>query len=132
MPAAPCLSAREDISGAPADPTCVDALPADPTHCQRWRKRRHSFRPAGEPFDPARHGVEPIDERTAKAFVVEHHYSRSYPAARLRVGLFRKDAPWSPAYLAGVAVFSQPMNQNAGPTRAGVAPDQAIELGGSA
>lgn len=26
--------------------------------CQRWRERRDSYRPAGEPIDPTRYGVE--------------------------------------------------------------------------
>lgn len=50
--------------------------------CQRWRGRRDHYRPAGERFDPAAFGVEVIPERDARAFVVAHHYSGSYPAAR--------------------------------------------------
>ena len=72
---------------------------------QRWRKRRTSYRPKGEPIDPGQFGVELIEEKVAKAFIREHHYSHSYPAARLRAGLFR-----SGHGLVGVAVFSQPMN----------------------
>jgi len=49
-------------------------------HCQRWHHRRASYRPAGEIFDPRRAGVEPIEERDAKAFVEKNHYSASYPA----------------------------------------------------
>ncbi len=71
--------------------------------CQRWRARRDSYRPAGEPIRTADHEVAVLDDdATAKAFVVAHHYSGSYPAARFRVGLFRRGA------LAGVAVFSIP------------------------
>ena len=44
------------------------------------------------------------DDATAKAFVREHHYSGSYPAARWRFGLFRRGV------LQGVAVFSHPCN----------------------
>ncbi len=73
--------------------------------CQRWRARRATYRPAGETFDPRAFDVAPIaDDRTAKAFVVEHHYSASYPAARFRFGLYEKAA------LVGVAVFSVPAN----------------------
>lgn len=34
---------------------------------QRWRERRDSYRPAGEPFDPVRFGVEPVEEAQAWA-----------------------------------------------------------------
>ncbi|CAN7782907.1 hypothetical protein LJR175_008254 [Variovorax sp. LjRoot175] len=78
--------------------------------CQRWSHRRASYRPAGEIFDPKRAGVEPIEERDAKAFVETHHYSGSYPAARFRAGVFVKE-PFQKARLAGVGVFSVPMNQ---------------------
>lgn len=74
--------------------------------CQRWRARRDSYRPAGEPIRTADHEVVVLeDDATAKAFVVAHHYSGSYPAARFRVGLFRRGE------LAGVAVFSHPCAQ---------------------
>lgn len=69
---------------------------------QRWRDRRDSYRPAGETIRTAEYEVAPVGEREAKAFIVAHHYSRSYPAARFRCGLYRGGA------LAGVAVFSVP------------------------
>jgi hypothetical protein len=76
-----------------------DATPA----VQRWRTRRASYRPAGEPIATHRFEVAPIDEdNPAKRFVVAHHYSASYPAARRRFGLYRGDE------LVGVAVFSVP------------------------
>lgn len=59
--------------------------------CQRWLQRRPRYRPPGEPFDPGRCEVALIDEGTAKPWVIEHHYSGSYPAARLRVGPFLKE-----------------------------------------
>jgi hypothetical protein len=72
---------------------------------QRWRRGRALYRPAGEPIVTRAHEVAVIpDDRTAKAFVVAHHYSSSYPAARFRFGLFRGAA------LVGVAVFSVPAN----------------------
>lgn len=80
------------------------------SQCQRWNKRRASYRPAGEVFDPRWASVEPIDERAAKAFIVEHHYSGSYPAARFRAGLLIKE-PFKKERLCGVGVFSVPMNQ---------------------
>ncbi len=73
--------------------------------CQRWRSHRSHYRPAGEPIDPRRYEVAPIpDDTTARAFVEAHHYSRSYPAARFRLGLHRG------AELVGVAVFAMPVN----------------------
>jgi hypothetical protein len=91
---------------------------------QRWRAGRDSYRPAGETIRPSEYEVAPIVEREAKAFVTTHHYSRSYCAARLRYGLYRKGT------LAGVAVFSHPVRDsvltNVFPT--GCAQD-SVELG---
>jgi len=76
--------------------------------CQRWRKRRESYRPAGEVIDTSQYGVDLLPESLAKAFVQEHHYSGSYPAAVCRVGLFR----WG-GELVGAAIFSVPMQAKA-------------------
>lgn len=74
------------------------------TGCQRWRDHRASYRPAGEPIRVADYEVERLEaDAVAKAFVSEHHYSGSYPAARWRFALRRRGE------LVGVAVFSQPM-----------------------
>jgi hypothetical protein len=100
------------------------------TSCQRWRDRRAAFRPAGELFDRTRAHVDAIDERTAKAFVLRHHYSASYPAARFRAGLFWKPSSTAAEVLAGVAVFSVPMNQRAVPHYFDeLAPAAGVELG---
>jgi len=73
--------------------------------CQRWRDGRASWRPAREPFDPSLYDVAAIpDDDTAKRYVIGAHYSRSYPAARWRFGLYAR------GLLAGVAVFSHPMH----------------------
>lgn len=73
-------------------------------HTQRWKSGRASYRPAGEPIDPHRYEVSKIDtDNEAKTFVVQHHYSGTYPAARQRFGLYTQGE------LAGVAVFSMPM-----------------------
>jgi hypothetical protein len=78
-------------------------LPVESAWCQRWRDRQHSWRHRSEGgFDARRYDVEPIDERVAKAFVVTHHYSGTYPAACRRVGLFESGD------LGGVAVFGMP------------------------
>ncbi len=97
--------------------------------CQRWRTHRASYRPAGEVFDPARAIVAPIDEADAKRFVLAHHYSASYPAARCRAGLFCK-RPFARDELVGVAVFSVPMNQRTVPHYfPGLDPNGGVELG---
>lgn len=71
---------------------------------QRWRDRVGSYRLSGETIATRLYEVAPIlEDRVAKAFVLRHHYEGSYPAARVRVGLFRG------ADLVGVAVFSQPV-----------------------
>ena len=55
------------------------------TPCQRWRDRRGSYRPAGEPIDPSRYEVVALDDDArARAFVERHHYSGSLPAAVVR------------------------------------------------
>lgn len=95
-----------------------------PIACQRWRSKRDSYRPAGEVIDPARYDVQPIGEdRVAKAFVLEHHYSGSYPAARFRYGLFEGPE------LVGVAVFSVPCAQRILEGVFGEAAAEAVELG---
>lgn len=86
---------------------------------QRWLFRRDSYRPAGETIRPSEYDVEPLPELRAKDFVVTHHYSQTYPAARFRFGLYRRGE------LAGVAVFSHPCNERVlsifpGPARASV------------
>lgn len=70
---------------------------------QRWRERRDSFRRPDEQINASRYEVvELLDDRTAKTFVQQHHYSGTYPSARFRFGLYRG------AELAGVGVFSHP------------------------
>lgn len=71
--------------------------------CLRWESKRSTLRPAA-PIRTAEYEVAEIaDDVTPKRFILEHHYSGSYPAARRRFGLYHRGA------LAGVAVFSQPM-----------------------
>lgn len=75
------------------------------THVQRWRGGRDTYRPAGETIRTADYEVAPIESDTiAKQFVLDHHYSGCYPAARFRFGLYHRED------LVGVAVFSQPMS----------------------
>ena len=96
--------------------------------CQRWHGGRDSYQHPDSVIQTDRFAVEPIGELQAKAFVVRHHYSASYPAARFRAGLFRQSGPRGHE-LVGVAVFSVPMNQRVVPARCGVEPNDGVELG---
>lgn len=74
--------------------------------CQRWRDGRHHWRHRTEGgFDSRRYEVAALGERTARAFVEANHYSGSYPAARLRYGIYRA------GNLQGVAVLSVPVQR---------------------
>lgn len=78
-------------------------------YCQRWTDRLPKWRHTSEGgFDRRRYDVAPIDEALARDYVVQHHYSASYPAARLRFGLF--DSSWY-GRLVGVAVLSVPVQR---------------------
>ena len=72
---------------------------------QRWRDRIDSYRSPAEVIVPREYEVAALEEMPAKAFVLQHHYSASYPAARFRFGLHRHGA------LVGVAVLSHPCSQ---------------------
>jgi hypothetical protein len=97
------------------------------TFAQRWRHHREFRLPPGGVIDPREYGVEVILECLAKPFVLEHHYSGSFPAARLCVGLFRKTGV-APCRLVGIAVFGVPMNQNAIPRYSGLSAAEGVEL----
>ena len=97
------------------------------THSQRWRDGRTIF-VRGDAFDPTCYSVSAIGERDARGFVVAHHYSASFPAARHSVGLFRR-VEGSGERLAGVAVFSVPMNQAVVPRYTGLLAEAGAELG---
>lgn len=96
---------------------------------KRWNNRRECWTRRHEVIRPNELIVEAIDEPTAKAFVCRHHYSGSFPAARLSVGLWRKQGPCVEKELLGVAVFSVPMQPNAIRLHCGVLPEQGVELG---
>jgi hypothetical protein len=71
-------------------------------------------------MNPREYEVAEIpDDTTARAFIEEHHYSGTYPAAIVRFGLY-----WH-ALLVGVAVFSFPCNSA---TLTNVFPQVSIEL----
>ncbi|MCC6417000.1 MAG: hypothetical protein IT429_01990 [Gemmataceae bacterium] len=78
---------------------------ADLVPSQRWWIGRDAYRPPDEPIRTREYDVAELpDDRLARAFVLEHHYAGSYPAARWRFGLFRRGV------LQGMAVFSHPCN----------------------
>jgi hypothetical protein len=80
-------------------------MPSQPLLVQRWRDGADRYRPPEEPIRTAEYDVAELpDDAIAKAFVLAHHYSASYPAARWRFGL------WHRGTLQGVAVFSHPCN----------------------
>ncbi|MFF9786305.1 Mom family adenine methylcarbamoylation protein [Streptomyces nigrescens] len=84
-------------------------IPTASEWCQRWRGRRHSWRHRRDGgFDHRRFEVDLLDETRAKDFVLAHHYSRSFPAARFRLGLYTVDA--DERRLSGVAVFGVPVS----------------------
>jgi hypothetical protein len=90
---------------------------------QRWRDGKPRYRPAGEPIRTTDFDVAKIPgDAVAKSFVCSHHYSGSYPAARVRVGLYRRGD------LVGVAVFSIPAQSRALDVLPGDAADK-VELG---
>lgn len=128
-PTSVSLQLASTLGPHPRGQLSAEALDGTTTACQRWNKRRASYRPAGEPFDPSRCDVQPIDEAAARAFVVAHHYSGTYPAARFRAGVILKE-PFARERLVGVGVFSVPMNQRVVPRYfQGLAPLFGVELG---
>ncbi|MDT5024256.1 MAG: hypothetical protein QOE61_682 [Micromonosporaceae bacterium] len=72
----------------PLRPRNSSAAGATDGWCQRWRSRHHSWRHTSEGgFDPNRYVVTPLAERPAREFVTHHHYSATWPSAKLRYGL---------------------------------------------
>jgi hypothetical protein len=48
-----------------------------------------SYRPAGEPLITSQYEIVQVrEDARVKAFIEEHHYSSSYPAARFRFELW--------------------------------------------
>lgn len=91
---------------------------------KRWDTRRERWVAPGRVFRPADFAVDVIDTAIARAFVEQQHYSGSFPADRLCVGLFGPGAQ-----LVGAAVFSVPMNQRVIPRWTGQQPNDGVELG---
>lgn len=78
------------------------------TACQRQTRRRTTWRPAGEPFNPARYSVERIAEPAARAYVETHHYSGTWPVSLRQYGLI--ESTEAGPELVGVACLSVPTN----------------------
>ncbi|MEU7802673.1 hypothetical protein AB0B10_25775 [Micromonospora arborensis] len=73
--------------------------------CQRWRAGRHSWRHRSEGgFDHRTLEVAAAPEAEVKRFVLDHHYAATFPAARLRYGLYRR------GQLVGAIVLGVPMS----------------------
>lgn len=90
---------------------------------QRWRNKKPVFIVRDNCFNPRIHDIAPIDEKTAKAYIISSHYSKSFPASRRRFGLFRRGE------LIGAAVFSHPMSDKVLTNYFGGRASESIELG---
>lgn len=90
---------------------------------QRWTDRRSSFRTRAADFDPRRYAVDVLPKPLAMAFVTQHHYSASYPAARKAIGLFEGRE------CVGAAVFSVPAQKAVIPKWLGCPAPDGVELG---
>ncbi|PTD15873.1 hypothetical protein [Sphingomonas fennica] len=75
----------------------------DTSRSQRWRERRALWATDFRLINPRAYCVDIIDHGLARAFIAEHHYLPTYPAAQVAVGLFGRCAR-----LEGVAVFAVP------------------------
>ena len=97
---------------------------------QRWRERRDTFVSGTTTIDPSRYAADVVScPAVAKPFVETHHYSGTFPASRLSVGLFA-NGPGRRSVLSRIATFSVPMNNAAVPKHAGrVRPNHGVELG---
>lgn len=87
---------------------------------QRWRDRRARWTDDTETVEPRRYSVDVVDEANARAFITEHHYLGTFPAAQLSVGMFGRGAA-----LEGVAVFAVPTTPSVITAHTGFADPQA-------
>ena len=77
---------------------------------QRWRDKRGTYRPQGELIRTADYETIALpDDTTARDFILRHHYSGRYVAARRRFGLMHRTEG-----LVGVAVFFGPVRRSGG------------------
>lgn len=94
---------------------------------KRWRDGMERWVRPGATIDPKEFGIDALS-REPRAFVQQHHYSGSFPAARLSVGLFRKSGV-APSRMVGAAVFSVPAQRATVPCYTGLEPGAGVELG---
>lgn len=88
----------------------LQEVPTASPWCQRWHGRRHSWRHVRDGgFDARNYTVDVIPQETSRQFVLSHHYARSYPAAKVQMGLYGISG--SQKKLTGVAVFGVPVSQ---------------------
>ncbi|WP_430786965.1 hypothetical protein [Actinoplanes sp. G11-F43] len=93
------------VAGLVVPGAAVDEALYESGWCQRTTERVPSWRHTSEGgFDPRNYHVFQISEEVAKAFVLLHHYSRSYPVGRLAYGMLERH------HLVGVAVLGEPMH----------------------
>lgn len=91
---------------------------------KRWKERREKWVTRHDCFRPGGYAVDGVEEARARELVETEHYSGTFPAARLSVGL------WGPGpALVGVAVFSVPMSSAVLPRWTGADHASAVELG---
>lgn len=95
----------------------------DTNFTMRWRNGKAIFQVRENCFNPRIHDIAPIDVKTAKKFIVDSHYSKSFPASRRRFGLFRR------GNLIGAAIFSNPMSDKVLTNYFGGRATESIELG---
>lgn len=81
-------------------------IPTASDRCQRWTDGMHTWRRTSDGgFDPSRYTVATLDEAAAKAFILGHHYSGTYPAAAQRYALLDQ------GHLVGVLVLGIPTSK---------------------
>lgn len=86
----------------------VDAALYESGWCQRTTERQQSWRHISEGgFNQRDYTAVPLSWKTARDFVVQHHYSGSYATQKLRYGLVRR----ADEQLVGVATFGPPQSE---------------------
>jgi hypothetical protein len=76
--------------------------------CQRTTERRQSWRHVSEGgFNQRDYQVVPLAWKTARDFIIGHHYSGSFPAMKLRYGFVHRPTD----RLVGVATFGPPQSR---------------------
>ncbi|WP_432983096.1 hypothetical protein [Dactylosporangium sp. CA-233914] len=85
----------------------MTALPHRSARCQRWASGRHRWVPRRDGgLDTRRYTIDELAEAEARQYTVAHHYTASWPAARLRYGLRTR----ADGRLCGVLVLGVPMH----------------------